>query len=595
MITRRSFLYGAAWAAGALRTAPQPEDPEVQGPRRHGDLHLEPVPAGYPYDRSIPAVRSRIMVPLPRRVVAGYWTSWGSPPRLTEIPTHYNTVFLFHATPVGGAPGTTGAVQWNSVGNGRGAANRFTADLAEFRRTRTAILTVGGSRQHVDLSTRTRAQTFLDSVKRIYADLGGFDGLDWNTYEGDQLPDTEQMIWISTRLKEAYGPTFAITTPPAPWRPADLRHCRAMIEAGVLDLASPQYYDGPGLADEHHIVASVNEWVQQLGDPRRVGVGFGVADAPHYSSRAAVEGAWRQLSAQHPTLRGAFNWEISHDREAGWPFAEHVAPLVMIDTSLTAAPITVPPVIPVPPLLPRRRPATQDAAESRHATGLPERIVGHHVGSGAARRLGSVPPECNTLWIGRDLALVGEGEDSRRQATPERPGLARELDLLRQRPVRPRILLSSGPTETVEEAIRLTGILRLEGFGWDLTRAEPADAGDLESASRAIVAGMRASGTGSALTVDVPAHTGSGPGPYEDFVLSCLDLIDLCQITLDPSGDADLDLQQAGVQVRRWLGLGLAPDRLGLRWTSPPGSHRLGAVLSAAWPGLRGWTASAPS
>ncbi|MEV4900701.1 glycosyl hydrolase family 18 protein [Citricoccus sp. NPDC055426] len=288
------------------------------------------------------------MVSLPQRVVAGYWTSWGSPLRLTEIPPQYNTVFLFHATPVGGAPGSTGAVQWSAVGDGRGAATHFTADLAQFRRNRTAILTVGGSRQHVDLSTRLRAQTFLDSIKRIYGELGGFDGLDWNNYEGEQQPDTDQMIWISQQLKTTYGQDFAITSPPAPWRPADVRHCKAMIDAGVLDMVSPQYYDGPGLADEKHIVESVNEWVAIMGDSSRVGVGVGLANATNYSTHATVEGAWKTLAGRHPQLRGAFNWNISTDERMGWPFANYVGPLMMkLTLPATMPPLTVPPIIPV--------------------------------------------------------------------------------------------------------------------------------------------------------------------------------------------------------------------------------------------------------
>lgn len=376
MITRRSFLYGVAWTAGVLRTAPHPEDHEVQRPRRHGDLRHQPVPAGYPYDQSIPEFRSNIMVPLQRRVVAGYWTSWGSPLRLTEIPTQYNTVFLFHATPVGGAPGTTGAVQWNAVGDGRGAATHFIEDLAEFRRNRTAILTVGGSRQHVDLSTWPRAQTFLDSIKRIHADLGGFDGLDWNTYEGEQQPNTDQMIWVSQQLKATYGHSFAITSPPAPWRPADVRHCKAMMDAGVLDLVSPQYYDGPGLADEAYIVESVNEWVAAMGDSSRVGVGVGVASAANYSTHAAVERAWKTLATRHPQLRGAFNWNLPTDEGMGWPFANYVGPLVMsLAPPDTMPPLIVPPIIPIFAPTPRHdntetaEVSTSDVAEHPGVTG----------------------------------------------------------------------------------------------------------------------------------------------------------------------------------------------------------------------------------
>ena len=325
MITRRSFVVGAAWAA-ALPTL------------------------AHPYDKPLPTPRSKVMTSLPNRVVAGYWTHWGSPVRLRDVPAHYNTVFLFYATPVGGAPGTTGAVQWNDPGDGRGAATHFTADLAEFRRTRTAILTVGGAQANVDISTRARAQAFLDSIERIYGELGGFDGLDWNNYEGDQQPNTEQMIWVSQQLKTLYGQDFAITSPPAPWRAVDMAHCRAMIDAGVLDMVSPQYYDGPDLAAENYIVRSVDEWVVRMGDAGRVGVGFGLSNAANYSTRAVVEGAWKTVAARHPGLRGAFNWNVAIDESLGWPFATDIGPLV----SLGAPVATLPPVFPIPLPTPRR-------------------------------------------------------------------------------------------------------------------------------------------------------------------------------------------------------------------------------------------------
>lgn len=318
-------------------------DPEE--PRRYDSEPPAPVPEGYPYDRPIPEGGGGVMTPLPRHVVGGYWTYWGSPIRLTEIPDTYNTVFLFHATPVGGAPGATGAVRWRMPGDGRDSAESFVADLAVFRATRTAILTVGGSRASLDLSTRERAQVLLDSIRRIHHELGGFDGLDWNTYEGEQLPDTEQMIWVSRQLKDLYGQDFAITSPPTPWRAADVQACRAMVEAGVLDLVCPQYYDGPRLAEASYIIDSVDDWVRAMGDPGRVGVGFGVAHADDFSTIDTARGAWCSLSGRHPGLRGVYNWNLATDERGGWEFAREVGPLVV---GRSVIPQVLPPVVPWP-------------------------------------------------------------------------------------------------------------------------------------------------------------------------------------------------------------------------------------------------------
>ena len=182
----------------------------------------------------------------------------------------------------------------------------------------------------MDLSTRARARAFLDSIKRIYSDIGGFDGLDWNNYEGSQLPNTDQMIWVSQQLKTTYGSGFVITSPPAPWRAADVIHCRRMIDAGVMDLVSPQYYDGPGLAARDYIVTSVNDWVIKMGSASKVGVGFGLnPNANNYSTQSSILGAWATLVARHPSLRGAFNWDMPTDENLSWAFGKVVSRKIM--------------------------------------------------------------------------------------------------------------------------------------------------------------------------------------------------------------------------------------------------------------------------
>ena len=267
---------------------------------------------------------------LPARVVGGYWTYWGNPIRVKDIPAGYNTVFLFHATPSGGAPGSTGALEWRTPSNGRGAGTNLKADISKLRESRFVILTAGGSREHVDLSTRARSQAFLDSVRRIYDRLGGFDGLDWNTYEGRQIPNTSEMIWVSQQLRTIYGSKFAITTPPAPWREIDLTHCRRMVQEGVLDLVSPQFYDSPYAADARSIVEAVERWANGIGDITKLGLGFGLnPGAYNYSTISTITQAWAASLQGFAGLRGAYNWDIATDERLGWAFARTCAPVIM--------------------------------------------------------------------------------------------------------------------------------------------------------------------------------------------------------------------------------------------------------------------------
>jgi chitinase len=265
---------------------------------------------------------------LPAKIVAGYYPNWTpSPIRIRDIPAAYNVVYLFAAHPVGGSPGH-GTVEWSAPGDGRGAANNLVADLRHARTVqgRRIILSVGGAGNGMAFPDRATSQRLVDSVAALHARLGGFDGLDWNTFEADQAPDTDEMIWMSLELKRRF-PGFAITAPPAPWNARDKAFCAAMAGAGALDYCAPQYYDGPGLDQQAYIATSVREWVGLLGASKVV-VGFGIWDQPNYMAIGEAIPTWSQVESAHPALRGAFDWNIHLDESQGWPFASQLAPLV---------------------------------------------------------------------------------------------------------------------------------------------------------------------------------------------------------------------------------------------------------------------------
>lgn len=264
-----------------------------------------------------------------KKIVAGYYPNWTPAPlRIRDVNPRYNLIYLFAATPVGGAPGTTGAVTWSAPGNGRGAATNLVADIQYARSTqgRKIILSVGGAGNGMSFPNRAKSQTFVNSIVGIYRQLGGIDGMDWNTFEGSQAPDTGEMIWISLELKRLY-PGFSISAPPAPWNAVDKEFCRQTVAAGALDYAAPQYYDGPGLNQPAYVVDNVRQWVSLLG-ANRVVVGFGVNNATNYMTRDQASTTWNQVRANHPDIRGGFNWQINTDEDQGWPFANGVGPLI---------------------------------------------------------------------------------------------------------------------------------------------------------------------------------------------------------------------------------------------------------------------------
>ncbi|WP_211251743.1 glycosyl hydrolase family 18 protein [Andreprevotia chitinilytica] len=262
-------------------------------------------------------------------IVGGYWPRWTpSQIRIRDVNPNYNLIYLFAATPVGGSPGTTGAVTWDPPEDGRGAATNLVADI-QYARTvqgRKIILSVGGAKNGMSFPDRTKSQNFVNSIVAIYQQLGGFDGLDWNTFESTQAPDTSEMIWISLELKRLY-PGFIITAPPAPWNPLDKTFCRAMVQAGAMDYAAPQYYDGPNLADPAYVASNIADWVSLLG-PTHVVVGFGVNNAANYMTIDQAVSTWNQVKAAYPTIHGGFDWQIGTDEAQGWQFANTMQPLI---------------------------------------------------------------------------------------------------------------------------------------------------------------------------------------------------------------------------------------------------------------------------
>lgn len=152
------------------------------------------------------------------KIVGGYWPNWvPSAMRIRDIHPNYSVIYLFHARPVGGSPGTTGEIYFDPPDDGRNANTKLHEDIQYVRNieNRIIILSVGGANNGMNFPNRIKSQAFVNSVVALYERLGGFDGLDWNTFEADQAPDTDEMIWISKELKRLY-PGFLITASPAP-------------------------------------------------------------------------------------------------------------------------------------------------------------------------------------------------------------------------------------------------------------------------------------------------------------------------------------------------------------------------------------------
>jgi len=266
----------------------------------------------------------------PDRVLGCYWPYWNGP-ALSSLPALYNTIYLFSARPVGGAPGSTGAVIWSQE---RENTAKFNSDLAALRAAgRCVILSVGGEGEYIRLDTKTRADAFIASIKNIHTQLGGFDGVDFDIEGGTVW--AAQLIYIAQQLKALYGTSFAITYPPGPWDPAARSICQEMYKAGVLDLVAPQYYDISGLGNETSKISGAvdsikDDWLPLVnGDASKVGLGYGISSAvTETMSLTSFVSVWETLAAAHPTLRGVFCWEAAADASEAYSFATTLAPVL---------------------------------------------------------------------------------------------------------------------------------------------------------------------------------------------------------------------------------------------------------------------------
>ena len=262
------------------------------------------------------------------KVVGTYYATFaGSVPRLKDIDPNYNLVYLFAATQAGGEP--AGTLRFAAPPDGNGAWTNWAADLQVARsvQKRKMILSVGGANAGIRFTDRNVSTNFVNSVVRLYNDWGGFDGLDFNTFEADFNPNTPEMIWIAKELKRRY-PGFLITAPPAPWNPRDQRFCKEMLDAGALDYCAPQYYDGPDLNRPAYLLENITLWMDLLG-PSKVVVGFGVNnELNNYWTVGSAVDTFRELEARYPEVRGVFDWRLDWDARDGYPFARQLGPLV---------------------------------------------------------------------------------------------------------------------------------------------------------------------------------------------------------------------------------------------------------------------------
>ena len=259
---------------------------------------------------------------LPAKILGCYFTAWDTAYRITDVPTDFNVIYLFHCKP----NGTPVNGSHNNVGNGSFMFeffNEVTAAQVQTCRARgqKVILTVGGAGAGYAWDNRTKSTNFVASFKTIVDRLGGVDGIDFNNYEGSIVTASNlqavsaEMVWIAQQLRAAYGANFAITSPASPNETTQQQMMVALKNAGMLTYAAPQYYDWSGFNAVGYIKNATDTWSRLLGE-NMVAVGFS-ANYANGPSLSDCTREWAAIKAAHPNIRGMFCWSAQTNLNGG--------------------------------------------------------------------------------------------------------------------------------------------------------------------------------------------------------------------------------------------------------------------------------------
>lgn len=288
---------------------------------------------------------------LPVNPIGVYWAYYAPVMRITSIPTTYNVIFLFQADPVGGTPGSTGAVSFTYPTIGGGSS----ADIATCTaRGQRVILSIGGAGAQLTLGSKARADALYDSIVSINNTLAGSDtgstpyisGVDWNIFEGT-VADGPWMTYVALRLKDKYGADFLMTSPVASSTAQLATDRAAMVEmyqgntvasAGstgqytgtyvghALDWVCPQFYDDASLTTDSLVQlrlgstssgfkypVTVNGTSTALPNSGVVGIGYSIGVGTSNWTTGEAASDYDDAVSLGLAPKGAFNFDVSED------------------------------------------------------------------------------------------------------------------------------------------------------------------------------------------------------------------------------------------------------------------------------------------
>lgn len=239
-------------------------------------------------------------------------------PQIQDIPTEFNLIYLFHCK-----FNSNGSARWES------ATDVTASEIQTVRqRGQKLVVTLGGSGAAFTYLDRAQSQALVNSLSSIGDQIGGFDGIDWNNYEGGNLTSSNretfanELIWVVQQVRDmavargwvSSASEFFISSPASPNEPNDQWVLQQMMRAGALSFANPQFYDWSGWSDPGRIKSVIDTWVNVMdGDASKVVVGFpgdylSRWDGGNGPQTWQCQREWDAIKAAHPNIRGCFIW-----------------------------------------------------------------------------------------------------------------------------------------------------------------------------------------------------------------------------------------------------------------------------------------------
>lgn len=275
-------------------------------------------------------------MPLPTKVIGGYWENWGSGPTLGNIAPEYNTVFIAFAQ---GVTAGSGKLQFVPQVQSK---DSFKVDVKKLQsRGVKVILSIGGwydlpnMTWGYQIDTSNKRQEAVASLKTLVSEYG-FDGIDWDLEHGINV---DSLTYVSETLKRELGADFIIAAVPAPSSDSYLRLARNL--GPNLDFIGPQYYDRN--MSESQSLAEILNHTKQLIDvvgAGRVGIGVrnvaspgSLGDTGNVVTIATAVSAWTTLAKSFPNLKGMYVWSVNFDAGVGYAFAKTMSKIIGATTT----------------------------------------------------------------------------------------------------------------------------------------------------------------------------------------------------------------------------------------------------------------------